>query len=67
MPTIQDLREKRANAWALAQDFDTRKKAGDTLDGEAEAAWTRALDEVDALGVEIENLERSANLGATFD
>ncbi len=67
MPTIQDLREKRANAWALAQDFDTRKKAGDTLDGEAEAAWTRALDEVDALGVEIENLERSATLGAKFD
>ena len=67
MPTIQDLREKRANAWALAQDFDTRKKAGDTLDGEAEAAWTRALDDVDALGAQIENLERSATLGAKFD
>lgn len=63
---IQDLVDKRANTWAQAQDFDTRKKAGDELSAEDQAAWTRALDEVDRLGAEIENMERTDKLDSRF-
>ena len=63
---LQDLIDKRANAWAQAQDFDTRKKAGDEFTAEDTAGWTRALDEVDRLGTEIENIERSTALDAKF-
>lgn len=61
-----ELRAKRANIWAQAQEFDTRKKAGDTLSAEDEAAWTRALDDVDKLGAEIDRLERTAELDKRF-
>lgn len=63
---LQDLIDKRAGVWATAQDYDTRKKAGDEFSAEDEAGWTRALDEVDKLGTEIENMERSAALDSKF-
>lgn len=63
---IQDLVDKRASVWADAQAFDTRKKAGDEISAEDQAAWTRALDDVDKLGAEIENMQRSAVLDAKF-
>ncbi len=63
---LQDLVDKRASVWAEAQAFDTRKKAGDEFSAEDQAAWTRALDDVDRLGAEIENMERSAALDTKF-
>ncbi len=65
--TEQDLVDRRASAWALAQDFDTRKKAGDEMSAEDQAAWTRALDDVDRLGAEIENLARTSKLAAQLE
>ena len=49
MPTIQELRDQRANAWAQAQDYLDRSKGDDGLTAEDETAWQRALDEVDTL------------------
>lgn len=66
MPTVQELRDKRANIWQQAQDFDTRSKAGDTMSAEDEAAWSRALAEVDALQVQIENRERTEKLDKRY-
>lgn len=66
MPTLQEVRDKRANAWAQAQEFNTRHKAGETMSAEDEASWTRALDEVDTLGSEITNIERTATLETRF-
>lgn len=62
----RELREKRANVWAQAQDFNERHKAGDEMSAEDHAAWTRALDEVDRLGDEIQRLERTAALEERF-
>lgn len=67
MATSKELREKRAGIWAQAQEFNTRHAAGEELSAEDQAAWTRALDEVDSLGREIENLERSSSLESTFE
>ncbi len=66
MPTIRELREQRAGVWAQAQEFDTRSKRGDEMSAEDEAAWTRALDEVDRLGALIETRERSETLDRSF-
>jgi len=66
MPTIKELREKRANAWSQAQEFNNRHKAGETMSAEDDAAWTRALDDVDSLGGEIERLERTEKLDKSF-
>jgi len=67
MSTIsKDLREKRANAWTQACEFRDRDKKGDALSAEDEAAWQRAIDEVDALGNQIENRERSDTLDKRF-
>lgn len=63
---LQDLIDKRAGVWATAQDYDKRKKAGDEFSAEDEAGWTRALDDVDKLGTEIENMQRSAALDSKF-
>lgn len=63
---LQDLVDQRASAWAKAQDFDTRKKAGDEFSAEDTQGWTRALDDVDRLGAEIENIQRSEALDAKF-
>lgn len=62
MPTIKELREKRANAWSLAQDYNSRSE----LTAEDEAAWKRAIDDVDTLGEQIETRERTENLDKRF-
>lgn len=66
MPTLQELRDKRANAWAQAQDFRDRAAAGEEMSAEDEASWARALDEVDSLGEQISNRERDERLSARF-
>jgi HK97 family phage major capsid protein len=66
MPTLQDLREKRANVWAQAQEFNSRNAAGADMTAEDEAAWQRALDEVDQLGSQIATRERTERLDARF-
>lgn len=63
----RDLREQRQSAWTQAQEFNNRAKAGETLSGEDESGWQRALDDVDTLSAKIENLERSATLDAKFN
>lgn len=62
MPTLQELREKRANIWAQAQDFNSRAE----LTAEDEIAWKRALDEVDTIGAQIETRERTESLDTAF-
>jgi HK97 family phage major capsid protein len=64
--TTKALREKRANIWSQAQEFAERAKAGETLSAEDSAAWERALADVDALKVQIDNLERTAALDTEF-
>lgn len=66
MPTLQELRDQRASAWAQAQDFLARSNRGDDLSPEDDAAWTRALDEVDTLGEQIARSERTAALESSF-
>lgn len=63
---LQDLVDKRQAAWEQAQDFNTRKTNGDEMTAEDQAAWTRALDDVDRLGEEIANIERTASLDSRF-
>lgn len=67
MATSRELREKRANIWAQAQEFNERHKAGETMSAEDEASWTRALNEVDELGTQIENRERGEALDKRFN
>lgn len=64
--SLQDMREQRANAWSQAQDFRTRFNGGETMTADDQAAWTRALDDIDRLGTIIGNEERSANLEQSF-
>lgn len=64
--TTKALREKRAGIWSQAQEFAARAKAGESLSAEDNAAWERALADVDALKVQIDNIERSAALDTEF-
>lgn len=64
--TTKPLREKRAGIWSQAQEFAARAKAGESLSAEDNAAWERALADVDALKVQIDNIERSAALDTEF-
>lgn len=66
MPTILELREKRANVWAQAQEFNSRHAKGETMSPEDETAWSRALNEVDELGTLIDNRERTDTLDKRF-
>lgn len=66
MPTIQELREKRANIWQQVQDFDTRSKADDTMSAEDEASWSRGLAEIDTLAEQITNRETTEKLEQRF-
>lgn len=66
MPTTQELREKRANVWTQIQAFNERHKAGEEMSAEDEAAWERGLSEVDELGTQIENRERTDALDKRF-
>lgn len=67
MTTIKQLREQRANVWAQAQEFRDRAARGEAMSAEDEAAWQRALDDVDSLGTKIETRERDLNLGKRFN
>lgn len=64
--TTKALREKRAGIWSQAQEFAARAKAGESLSAEDNAAWERALADVDALKVQIDNIERSDRLNSEF-
>lgn len=66
MSTLIELREKRANIWSQAQEFNNRAKAGETMSAEDDASWTRALDDVDKITAEIEKRERSEALDSRF-
>lgn len=66
MSKSKELREKRAGIWAQAQEFAERAKKGEPMSAEDNAAWERALGEVDALMSQIENLERSEKLEQRF-
>lgn len=66
MTTVRELREQRAGVWAEAQEYRERAKRGDEMSAEDEAAWTRALDEVDRLGTLIDTRERDENIERSF-
>ncbi len=65
--TLQELRDKRAAAWAKAQEFNQRNADGEEMSAEDEASWARALDEVDELGDQIRNRERTETLDKRFE
>lgn len=67
MPTLQELRDQRANVWTQAQEFNNRHAAGDSMSAEDESAWARALDDVDKLTGTIDNLERTEKLDKRFE
>ncbi|MFF7200515.1 phage major capsid protein [Streptomyces sp. NPDC008141] len=63
MSKLQGLLDKRATAWAAAQDFQSR---GDDkpLSAEDKKAWDAALADVETLSAEIETEERHARLSS---
>lgn len=63
---LQDLIDKRAGTWAQAQEFNERATKGEEMSAEDSAAWERALSEVDELGTQIQNFERTAKLDEQF-
>jgi HK97 family phage major capsid protein len=67
MPTVKELREKRTSIWAQAQEFNQRHEAGEDMSAEDEAAWSRALSDVDALALQINNRETNATLEKRFE
>lgn len=66
MATIRELREQRAGVWAQAQEFRDRANRGEEMSPEDEAAWARALDDVDRLGGIIDTRERNETLERSF-
>lgn len=66
MTTLQELRDKRANVWSQAQEFNARTGKGEAMSPEDETAWKRALDEVDTYGEQIETRERNEKLDKRF-
>lgn len=66
MTTLQELREKRANAWSQAQEFNSRSKAGEQMSAEDEGSWARALADVDQIGAQIETREKTEQLDKRF-
>lgn len=65
--TLHQLRDQRAAAWTQAQEFNLRHEAGDQLTRADEAAWSRALDEVERLGTRIEHAERAGGFARLDD
>ncbi|MEU4348302.1 phage major capsid protein [Streptomyces sp. NPDC023838] len=63
MPNLQSLLDKRATAWAAAQEFQSR---GDDkpLSAEDRQAWDAALADVEQLSAEIETEQRHAALAS---
>lgn len=66
MPTIQEKRVERANIWSQAQEFNARAKAGETMSPEDDAAWERAIEDVNKLGDEIARSETTDALESRF-
>ena len=66
MAALQDLVDKRANAWSHAQEFLARSNRGDELSTEDEGAWQRALADIDDLAAKIETRSKSEQLEARF-
>lgn len=66
MPTLIELREKRANIWSQAQEFLEREKAGETLSVEDEASFERAMADIDTLLGQIETREKAETLDKRF-
>lgn len=56
MPTLQELRETRANVWS--QMTEIMERSGGAPSGEDAAAYDRAESDLDRLGTEIERAER---------
>lgn len=59
---LQTLIDRRAAAWADAQEYNQRVDRGDTLTAEDTREWERSLNEVDDLTAQITMAERSAAL-----
>lgn len=66
MPTALQLREQRQVAWTQAKEFNDRHAAGDDMSAEDNGAWERALNDVDRLTVEVDNIERTGTLDSRF-
>ncbi|MFE9738817.1 phage major capsid protein [Streptomyces sp. NPDC006477] len=61
---LQALLDKRATAWAAAQEFQNRGDDATPLSAEDRGAWDAALADVERLSAEIETEERHARLSA---
>lgn len=66
MATTQELLDERAGIWAQAQEFKARSDKGEDMSAEDEAAWDRALVDVDALTAKIKTRETDARIAADF-
>ena len=60
--SLQDLYNKRAAAWALAQQYNERTD----LTAEDKASWDRAMADIDSLTKDIERAERHSGLDKAF-
>jgi len=68
MPTIQQLREQRANAWSQMQEvYDRAEREGRDLSAEERQTYDRAEADLDRLGDEITRRERHENRVTEFD
>lgn len=57
--TVNELRNKRANLWENCKQFlETHRKDNGTLSAEDDATYNRMTDDIDALGKEIQRLEK---------
>lgn len=65
MTTLQQLRERRADAWTQAQEFLARSQTTE-LSAEDEASWQRALADVDQIGTQIHSRETTEALERRF-
>ena len=66
--TIQELREKRAKAWAAAKAFlDSRRNEKGVLSAEDDATYTKMEQDITDLGREIARLERQEALDAELN
>lgn len=66
MATTQELLDERAGIWAQAQEFKARSDKGEDMSAEDEAAWDRALVDVDELTAKIKTRETDARIAADF-
>lgn len=66
MATTQELLDERAGIWAQAQEFKARSDKGEDMTAEDEAAWERALADVDALTAKIKTRENDDRIAAEF-